>query len=529
MRESTRSGTPPQFTARFRRARHRTESANRLRAGLPGESWPEGERHEPQRWDDRGGRLAVSTPPSRAVLEGRIGWPPGESRAEVRSQIEETIAEAAANDDWLADHPPTVEWFGWQAEPHEVDSDGELATLAKRVGEDVTGRSGSFVGGNAGLDERFYDLYYDVDAVSVGPTGSNLHGADEHTTVPSLLETATTIASIAIEYCGNRGVKGNYTPRFPPESIDQTNRKKHHHQQHTMTTDITVYWDDQMLDHEPPKGAFKFPFTPIVAVPEVHPTRRERVQNIRAMLDHAFGDIFETVSPDPASRKAIERVHDPDYLDWLVEFCADGGGRIEDTTTGLNEHTYDAARVSARAAIAAAGQALDGSKDDGQEALPYALCRPSGHHAQPDCADGFCYLNNVALAAEAALATDGPADITADRVAIIDWDVHHGNGTQETFYDRDDVLFVSAHNDHGSWHPEYHPQEGSIEEFGEGDGEGYTLNVPLPPGTGNRGYEAFFERIVNPAITGFDPDLIPRQRWPGCWTVGHERSKYCDP
>jgi len=123
-------------------------------------------------------------------------------RAEVRSQIEETIAEAAANDDWLADHPPTVEWFGWQAEPHEVDSDGELATLAKRVGEDVTGRSGSFVGGNAGLDERFYDLYYDVDAVSVGPTGSNLHGADEHTTVPSLLETATTIASIAIEYCG---------------------------------------------------------------------------------------------------------------------------------------------------------------------------------------------------------------------------------------------------------------------------------------------------------------------------------------
>jgi acetoin utilization deacetylase AcuC-like enzyme len=275
-----------------------------------------------------------------------------------------------------------------------------------------------------------------------------------------------------------------------------------------MTTDITVYWDDQMLDHEPPKGAFKFPFTPIVAVPEVHPDRRERVQNIRAMLDHAFGDIFETVSPDPASRKAIERVHDPDYLDWLVEFCADGGGRIEDTTTGLNEHTYDAARVSAGAAIAAAGQALDGSKDDGQEALPYALCRPSGHHAQPDCADGFCYLNNVALAAEAALATDGPADITADRVAIIDWDVHHGNGTQETFYDRDDVLFVSAHNDHGSWHPEYHPQEGSIEEFGEGDGEGYTLNVPLPPGTGNRGYEAFFERIVNPAITGFDPDLI---------------------
>ena len=263
-----------------------------------------------------------------------------------------------------------------------------------------------------------------------------------------------------------------------------------------------------MLDHEPPKGAFKFPDTPIVAVPEVHPDRRERVENIRAMLDHAFGDRTETVSPESASRAALERVHDPEYLDWLIEFCADGGGRIDDTTTGLNEHTYDAARVSAGAAIAAAGHALDEVGRDDGGSLPYALCRPSGHHAQPDCADGFCYLNNVALAAEAALATDGPADVTADRVAIIDWDVHHGNGTQEAFYDRDDVLFVSAHNDHGSWHPEYHPQEGSIEEFGEGDGEGYTLNVPLPPGTGNRGYEAFFERVVDPAVAGFDPDLI---------------------
>jgi len=150
-----------------------------------------------------------------------------------------------------------------------------------------------------------------------------------------------------------------------------------------MTTDITVYWDDQMLDHEPPKGAFKFPFTPIVAVPEVHPDRRERVQNIRAMLDHAFGDIFETVSPDPASRKAIERVHDPDYLDWLVEFCADGGGRIEDTTTGLNEHTYDAARVSARAAIAAADKRLTGRKTMGKRRSPMRCVAPAATTPSP--------------------------------------------------------------------------------------------------------------------------------------------------
>jgi acetoin utilization deacetylase AcuC-like enzyme len=275
-----------------------------------------------------------------------------------------------------------------------------------------------------------------------------------------------------------------------------------------MSPDITVYWNDRMLDHEPPKGAFKFPMTPIVAAPEVHPDRRERVENVLAMLDHAFGDAAAVVSAEPASREALERVHDAEYLDWLVEFCADGGGRIEETTTGLNEHTDEAARVAAGAAIAAAGQALDGAHEDGPAALPYALCRPSGHHAQPDRADGFCYLNNVALAAEAALAADGPADAAAERVAIVDWDVHHGNGTQEAFYGRDDVLFVSAHNDHGSWDPEYHPQDGSIEEVGTGDGTGYTINVPLPPGTGDRGYEAVFERIVEPAVSGFDPDLV---------------------
>ncbi|WP_129114722.1 ArgE/DapE family deacylase [Halegenticoccus tardaugens] len=143
-----------------------------------------------------------STLPSETIMHGRVGWPPGETRAEVRAQIEETIAEAAATDEWLRDNPPEVEWFGWNASPHEIAPDAEIAALSKRIAEDVTGRSGAFVGGNAALDERFYSLYYDVDAVSVGPTGANLHGADERTTVTSLLETATTVARVAVEYCG---------------------------------------------------------------------------------------------------------------------------------------------------------------------------------------------------------------------------------------------------------------------------------------------------------------------------------------
>ncbi|XVH33472.1 ArgE/DapE family deacylase (plasmid) [Haloferacaceae archaeon DSL9] len=146
-----------------------------------------------------------STLPSEAFIEGRIGWPPGESREEVRTQIEEAVAGAAAEDDWLADHPPEIEWFGWQAEPHEVDPNAEIAQTALRIAEDVSGRTGSFVGGNAGLDERFFERYYDVHAVSVGPTGAGLHGADEHTTVESLLETSKAVAGIAMAYCGVDG------------------------------------------------------------------------------------------------------------------------------------------------------------------------------------------------------------------------------------------------------------------------------------------------------------------------------------
>ncbi|QLG63421.1 arginase family protein [Halorarum salinum] len=265
-----------------------------------------------------------------------------------------------------------------------------------------------------------------------------------------------------------------------------------------MTDDeITVFWHDRMLDHEPPAGTYKYPASPIVAGEERHPDRRERVENIKAMLDHAFTEATGYESPERATREELERVHDPEYLDWLEAFCADGGGRIEDTTTGANEATFDAARVAAGAAMAAARAALD----DG-DSVPYALCRPSGHHAQPDRADGFCFLNNVAIAAEEALSRG------ADSVAIVDWDVHHGNGTQEAFYGREDVLFVSAHADHGSWHPEYHPQEGSLGEVGNGAGEGYTVNVPLPPGTGDRGYDALFERVVNPVVREYDPDLV---------------------
>ncbi|MWV64853.1 class II histone deacetylase [Halorubrum sp. JWXQ-INN 858] len=259
---------------------------------------------------------------------------------------------------------------------------------------------------------------------------------------------------------------------------------------------LAVYWHPATLKHRPPDGAFKLPSCPFLATDEPHPDRPARVRNVKRVVEETFGSAVFTAA-DPAPRSALERVHDPDYVAWLREFAADGGGYVDGTTTAGNDATFEAARHAAGAAIAATDHALTD-----RPGAPYALARPSGHHAQSDRADGFCFLNNAAIAAGHALA-DG-----LDRVAIVDWDVHHGNGTQEVFEDRDDVLFVSVHNDHGAWDPTYHPQTGGLEEVGVDDGEGYTVNVPVPPGTGDRGYEAVFERLVEPIVTAYDPDLI---------------------
>jgi acetoin utilization deacetylase AcuC-like enzyme len=287
---------------------------------------------------------------------------------------------------------------------------------------------------------------------------------------------------------------------------------------------LSVFYDLVFLEHDPPVGAFNRPPDDRLAVAEPHPDRPERIANIRHIVDTELGDRTTWRSVTPASREQLARVHDSDYLDSLQDMADRGGGRIIDTTA-MSERTYDAARHAAGAAIGAARHALAHSLDD----VPYALVRPSGHHAQPTQADGYCYVNNAAVAVADVLAatgvpatdapadasaggtdgneTDAEADVGADQVAILDWDVHPANGTQECFYDREDVLVVSLHGDYGVWGPN-HPQENSLAERGTGAGEGYTANVPLPPGTGDAGYAEAFDRVVEPAIEAFDPDLL---------------------
>jgi acetoin utilization deacetylase AcuC-like enzyme len=221
-----------------------------------------------------------------------------------------------------------------------------------------------------------------------------------------------------------------------------------------------------------------------------HPETPDRLRAVRRQLARRHG--VEYVSADPASAESVSIVHDDGYIDDLRSFCAEGGGDW-DPDTVASSGTWKAALTSAGLAQWAAERALAG--DDGRE-TPFSLGRPPGHHAVADNAMGFCFFNNAAVAAGTAIARGD-----ADRVAIFDWDVHHGNGTQDIFYDREDVFYASIH-EKGLF-----PGTGAVDEVGTGAGEGTTLNVPLRSGAGDADCLAAFETIAT-AIERFDADLL---------------------
>jgi acetoin utilization deacetylase AcuC-like enzyme len=222
-----------------------------------------------------------------------------------------------------------------------------------------------------------------------------------------------------------------------------------------------------------------------------HPETADRLRAIRRGLARKYG--VEYVEADPASVEAVEAVHDPTYVDAVREFCADGGGNWDPDTVAV-EATWDAALASAGLAQWAAEAAMSGA--DGRQ-TPFSIGRPPGHHALSDDAMGFCFFNNAAVAAQATLDAG-----STERVAILDWDVHHGNGTEEIFEDRDDVFYLSIHEQG------LYPGTGEAEEVGRGAGEGATLNVPLAAGADDDDYGYVFERVIVPALAGFDPDLL---------------------
>ena len=199
----------------------------------------------------------------------------------------------------------------------------------------------------------------------------------------------------------------------------------------------------------------------------------------------------EVREPRPATDGELARVHDEEYIARLMSLS--GQSRELDGDTFTSPDSVEVARLAAGAAVAAVDAVLL-EQDAATRAL--VLVRPPGHHAEHDRAMGFCLLNNVAVAAAHARAAG------LERIAIVDYDVHHGNGTQWAFYDDPSVLFISTHQ-----FP-YYPGTGAASEIGRGDGVGFTVNVPLAAGAGDADLEAAYQRIVLPVLDQFRPQLL---------------------
>ncbi len=222
--------------------------------------------------------------------------------------------------------------------------------------------------------------------------------------------------------------------------------------------------------------------------PGYHPERPERLEAAHAALEQS-GLSFARVEPRPATDEELERVHDPNFVKWLRTLNGNPGYLDADTYVGPS--SVAVAELAAGGTVAMVDAILDGPVKQG-----VALVRPPGHHARPDHAMGFCLLNNVAVAAAHARARG------LERVAIVDWDVHHGNGTQEAFFDDPNILYLSTHQ-----FP-FYPGTGAVGETGAGDGKGYTVNIPLAAGGGDGVYRAAFERVVLPVLDDYKPQLI---------------------
>ena len=191
---------------------------------------------------------------------------------------------------------------------------------------------------------------------------------------------------------------------------------------------------------------------------------------------------------EPAPRAALEAVHAPNYLDRLEKLSAEGGGYL-DLDTALNEYSWEVAMLASGAAIGAVESALSGTP-------AFSIGRPPGHHAGRAYGMGFCLLNNVAIAAEHARSRG------MGRIAILDWDVHHGNGTQDIFYADGEVLYLSAHQS------PFYPGTGGTNEVGEDGGRGFSVNVPLRARSGEDTYAAAFAGVFVPVLCEFRPELI---------------------
>ncbi len=237
-----------------------------------------------------------------------------------------------------------------------------------------------------------------------------------------------------------------------------------------------------------PMGGFVQPLA-AGGLPE-NPETKRRLKNLLE-VSGLLAELQVQSAPS-ASEEDLLRVHPQSYVTAFREMSENGGGELG-LRTPFGRGGFDLASLSAGLASAALNAVLCGEVDNA-----YALSRPPGHHCLPDWPNGFCLLANIAIAIEAA-----QAQSMAKRVVVLDWDVHHGNGTEAIYYERDDVLTISIHQEYN-----YPLDTGDIEDRGKGAGLGKNINIPLPPGPGHNSYLEAMEKIVLPAIHAHAPDVI---------------------
>lgn len=255
------------------------------------------------------------------------------------------------------------------------------------------------------------------------------------------------------------------------------------------------WWDEKCFWHSGGNYAFLVPVGGLVqplaagGLPESPETKR-RLKNLLEVTG-LIRELNASSAPE-ATEEELLRVHPRDYLNEFKRLSDSGGGELGERTP-FGRGGYELAALSAGLAVEGLRSVLSGKRSNG-----YALSRPPGHHCLPAKPMGFCLLANIAIAIEAAF-----VEKRAGRVAVVDWDVHHGNGTEAIFYERPDVLTISLHQENN-----YPRDSGGADAQGAGKGEGYNINVPLPPGAGHTAYLHAFERIVLPALNRYRPDAI---------------------
>ncbi len=262
-----------------------------------------------------------------------------------------------------------------------------------------------------------------------------------------------------------------------------------------MSATTAFYFDERCLWHSTGLHALVVPVGGWVQPPAGagHAESPETKRRIKTLMDvSGLSSQVDVRSAAAVSEEELLRVHPAGYLRQFRLLSEAGGGDLGQLAP-FGRGSYEIARLSAGLVAAAIESVLTGSHRNA-----YALSRPPGHHCLPDLPMGFCMLANIPIAIEAAIARHG-----LERVAVIDWDVHHGNGTQAIYYERPDVLTISLHQDRC-----FPPGYGGLADRGSGRGTGYNYNIPLQPGGGDDAYRYAFERIVLPVLDRYRPQLI---------------------